>query len=129
MRQMWFLNGRALRDKILTRALKEAYRGVLMEGRQPVAFLNLAMDPIAVDVNVHPTKSEVRFRDERRLMGFLIAKLRDVVRAAAPRPSCLGQLTRLALSCNRLTGPLPPDLSRLTSLVELRLDGNRFQVT
>jgi len=82
MRQMWFLNGRALRDKILTRALKEAYRGVLMEGRQPVAFLNLAMDPIAVDVNVHPTKSEVRFRDERRLMGFLIAKLRDVVRAA-----------------------------------------------
>jgi DNA mismatch repair protein MutL len=81
-RQMWFLNGRALRDKVLSRALKEAYRGVLMEGRQPVAFLSLAMDPSAVDVNVHPTKSEVRFRDERRLMGFLIAKLREVVRAA-----------------------------------------------
>jgi len=81
-RQMWFLNGRSLRDKVLARALKEAYRGVLMEGRQPVAFLHLAMDPAAVDVNVHPTKSEVRFRDERRLIGFLIAALREVVRGA-----------------------------------------------
>jgi DNA mismatch repair protein MutL len=96
-RQMWFLNGRALRDKVLARALKEAYRGVLMEGRQPVAFLHLAMDPAAVDVNVHPTKSEVRFRDERRLMGFLIAQLRDVVRSAdlaTPGERMLGRLAQ-----------------------------------
>jgi DNA mismatch repair protein MutL len=94
-RQMWFLNGRSLRDKVLARALKEAYRGVLMEGRQPVAFLHLAMDPTAVDVNVHPTKSEVRFRDERRLMGFLIARLRDVVRAADMATSGERMLERL----------------------------------
>ena len=78
-RQMWFLNGRPLRDKVLLRALKEGYRGRLFEGRQPVAFLRLAMDPARVDVNVHPTKSEVRFRDERSLFGFLVDALRTAV--------------------------------------------------
>jgi DNA mismatch repair protein MutL len=79
-RQMWFLNGRSVRDKVLARVLKEAYRGVLEEGKQPVAFLQLALDPALVDVNVHPAKSEVRFRDERRLFGFLVTALREAVR-------------------------------------------------
>ena len=78
-RQMWFLNGRPLRDRVLIRALKEGYRGFLEEGRQPVAFLNLAMDPAGVDVNVSPTKSEVRFREERRLFGFIVNTLRESV--------------------------------------------------
>ncbi|MEX1026079.1 MAG: DNA mismatch repair endonuclease MutL [Planctomycetota bacterium] len=80
-RQMWFLNGRPLRDKILTRILRQAYHGFLVDGRQPIAFLALVMDPAAVDVNVHPTKTEVRFRDERRLFGFLVAKLREAIAA------------------------------------------------
>jgi DNA mismatch repair protein MutL len=78
-RQMWFLNGRPVRDKVLIRALKEGYRGRLFEGRQPVAFLRLSMDPARVDVNVHPTKSEVRFREERGLFGFLVESLRKAV--------------------------------------------------
>jgi len=78
-RQMWFLNGRPVRDKVLLRALKEGYRGRLFESRQPVAFLRLAMDPARVDVNVHPTKSEVRFRDERAMFGFLVEALRRAV--------------------------------------------------
>ncbi len=78
-RQMWFLNGRGLRDKVLIRCLKDAYRGFLIEGKQPVAFLSLAMDPAMVDVNVHPTKSEVRFREQRRLFGFLVRNLREAV--------------------------------------------------
>jgi len=78
-RQMWFLNGRPVRDKVLLRALKEGYRGRLFEGRQPVAFLRLSMDPARVDVNVHPTKSEVRFRDERSMFGFLVESLRRAV--------------------------------------------------
>ena len=78
-RQMWFLNGRPLRDKLLSRALKEGYRGFLEEGRQPVAFLGLELDPGLVDVNVHPTKSEVRFRQEGALAGFLIHHLRQAV--------------------------------------------------
>jgi len=80
-RQMWFLNGRPLRDKVLVRYLKDAYHGYLVEGRQPVAYLNLAMDPARVDVNVHPQKTEVRFRDSRRVFGFLSSVLREAVAA------------------------------------------------
>jgi DNA mismatch repair protein MutL len=80
-RQVWFLNGRPLRDKLLIRCLRDAFRGFLVEGRQPVAFLSLSMDPAQVDVNVHPAKAEVRFREERRVFGFLHATLR----AAASR--------------------------------------------
>ena len=78
-RQMWFLNGRPLRDKILLRTLKDAYRGFLADGRQPVAFLHLAMDPAAVDVNVHPAKAEVRFREQRQMFAFLVHHLREAV--------------------------------------------------
>lgn len=78
-RQMWFLNGRPLKDRVLTRCLLEAYRGFNDEKRQPVAFLSLSVPPAAVDVNVHPTKSEVRFRDERRLFPFLLTALRAAV--------------------------------------------------
>ena len=78
-RQMWFLNGRSLRDKVLTRVLKDGFRGFLVEGRQPVAFLQLALDPAVVDVNVHPAKAEVRFREQRALFGFLVNALREAV--------------------------------------------------
>jgi len=78
-RQMWFLNGRYLRDKVLSRCLKEGYRGFLVEGRQPTAFLHLHLDPSTVDVNVSPTKAEVRFREQRQLFGFCVNALREAV--------------------------------------------------
>jgi len=95
-RQMWFLNGRPLRDKLLTRILREAYRGLLVDPtRQPVAFLHVAMDPGDVDVNVHPTKAEVRFREERRVFGFLVEALRRALaRADLATPG--GRLVDLA---------------------------------
>jgi DNA mismatch repair protein MutL len=92
-RQIWSLNGRPLRDKVLIRVLKQAYRGFLVEARQPVAFLSLALDPGAVDVNVHPTKSEVRFRDSKRLFGFLVARIRESAATtdmATPADALLG---------------------------------------
>ena len=79
-RQMWFLNGRFLKDRVLLRALKEGYRGFLFDSRQPVAFLHLALDPARVDVNVHPAKAEVRFRDERALFGFVVNAVREAVK-------------------------------------------------
>ena len=79
-RQMWFANGRPLRDRVLTRCLKEAYRGVLFEGRHPVAFLNLSLDPAKIDVNVHPAKAEVRFHEQQKVFGFCLSALRAAVR-------------------------------------------------
>jgi len=79
-RQMFFLNGRYLRDKLLVRALKEGYRGFLFDTRSPVAFLALALDPARVDVNVHPQKSEVRFRDERAVFGLVAHAVREAVK-------------------------------------------------
>lgn len=74
--QYLFLNGRHIRDRALGHALQEAYRGLLLTGRQPIAFLRLAMPPDAVDVNVHPTKLEVRFQDGGRLYSQLLGCLR-----------------------------------------------------
>uniref|UniRef100_A0A7C2P1K8 DNA mismatch repair protein MutL n=1 Tax=Schlesneria paludicola TaxID=360056 RepID=A0A7C2P1K8_9PLAN len=74
--QYLFLNGRWIQDRTLQHALTEAYRGLLMVGRQPVAFLFLELPTDQVDVNVHPTKTEVRFRDAQQLYRQLLSTLR-----------------------------------------------------
>jgi DNA mismatch repair protein MutL len=65
--QYLFINGRCVRDRSLGHALQEAYRGLLMSGRYAIGFLFLQLPPDQVDVNVHPTKAEVRFRDSQAL--------------------------------------------------------------
>ncbi len=75
--QFLFLGGRYVRDRSLSHALNEAYRGLLMTGRMPVAFLHLEMPAEDVDVNVHPTKIEVRFRDSQRVYSQLLSTLRQ----------------------------------------------------
>jgi DNA mismatch repair protein MutL len=74
--QYLFLNGRAIRDRSLQHALGEAYRGLLLTGRYPIAFLRIEMPAEMVDVNVHPTKLEVRFQDSGRLYSQLLGTLR-----------------------------------------------------
>lgn len=74
--QHLLLNGRAIRDRSLQHALGEAYRGLLLTGRYPICFLRLDMPPEQVDVNVHPTKLEVRFQDGGRLYSQLLGTLR-----------------------------------------------------
>lgn len=74
--QYLFLNGRCIRDRSLQHALSEAYRGLLLVGRYPICFLRLEMPPELVDVNVHPTKLEVRFQDGGRLYSQLLGMLR-----------------------------------------------------
>ena len=75
--QFLFLGGRYVRDRALGHALNEAYRGLLMVGRMPVAFIHLDLPPDEVDVNVHPTKVEVRFRDSQRIYSHLLSTLRQ----------------------------------------------------
>jgi len=74
--QYLLLNGRAIRDRSLQHALSEAYRGLLLTGRYPICFLRLDMPPGLVDVNVHPTKLEVRFAQAGRLYSQLLGTLR-----------------------------------------------------
>ncbi len=74
--QYLFLNGRYIQDRALQHALSEAYRGLLMVGRQPIAFLFLEIPPEIVDVNVHPTKAEVRFQDGQQLYRQMLSTLR-----------------------------------------------------
>lgn len=79
--QYLFLNGRCIRDRSLGHALQEGYRGLLMTGRYAVAFLFLEMPPDLVDVNVHPTKAEVRFRDGQALYHLVLTTVRDKLRS------------------------------------------------
>jgi DNA mismatch repair protein MutL len=74
--QYLFLNGRWIQDRSLQHALGEAYRGLVMVGRNPVTFLFLEMPADLVDVNVHPTKAEVRFRESQKLYRQLLSTIR-----------------------------------------------------
>ena len=89
--QYLFLNGRFIRDRSLQHALGEAYRGLLLTGRFPICFLHLQMPAASVDVNVHPTKLEVRFQDGGRVYSQLLGTLRTkflstdlIARASSP---------------------------------------------
>ena len=75
--QYFFLNGRYIRDRFIQHALREAYRGLTEGKRFPVAFLFLQMDPALVDVNVHPTKIEVRFANSNAVHSQVLGTLRE----------------------------------------------------
>ncbi len=84
--QYLFLNGRYIRDRSLGHALSEAYRGLLLTGRYPIVFLRMEIPPEAIDVNVHPTKLEVRFQDSGQVYSQLLATLRNRLLSTALPP-------------------------------------------
>ena len=82
--QYFFVNGRVIRDKLVAHAVKQAYRDVLYHGRHPAFVLYLELDPAQVDVNVHPTKHEVRFRDGREVHNFIFSSLHRALADVRP---------------------------------------------
>lgn len=85
--QYLFVNGRPVKDKVLSTALKVGYQDFLGHGRHPVALLFLEVPPAEVDVNVHPAKSEVRFRDAHLIRGFMISAIKNALTEGAGRSS------------------------------------------
>ncbi|MGM0563952.1 MAG: DNA mismatch repair endonuclease MutL [Pseudomonadota bacterium] len=77
--QFFYVNGRIVRDKLVTHAVRQGYQDVLFHGRHPAYVLSLEIDPRLVDVNAHPTKYEVRFRDGQLVHGFLFRTLHQVL--------------------------------------------------
>ncbi|NVK40953.1 MAG: DNA mismatch repair endonuclease MutL [Oceanospirillaceae bacterium] len=82
--QYFFVNGRIIRDKLVAHAIRQAYQDVLFHGRHPAFVLYLELDPKLVDVNVHPTKHEVRFREGRLVHDFIFRTLHRVIADVRP---------------------------------------------
>ncbi len=87
--QYVFVNGRPIRDRMIQHAIAESFRGLIEPSRYPTAFLMLDMSPEGVDVNVHPAKAEVRFRDGSMVHGTILGSIKRSLRAADLTPSIL----------------------------------------
>ncbi|HLB28292.1 MAG TPA: DNA mismatch repair endonuclease MutL, partial [Dehalococcoidales bacterium] len=82
----FFVNRRWINSKLLAWAVEEAYHGLLMTGRHPVAVINISLPSSEVDVNIHPTKTEVKFQNERLVFGVVQKAVRQALIAQAPVP-------------------------------------------
>ena len=90
LQQYAFVNGRPVQDKLIWSALRAAYAETIPQGRYPVAVLSLTVDPDVVDVNVHPAKSDVRFRDPGLIRGLIIGAIRQALAQDGDRASTTG---------------------------------------
>lgn len=105
--QYFYVNGRNIKDKVVAHAIRQAYQDVLFHGRHPVYVLYLEIDPMLVDVNVHPTKHEVRFRDSRSIHDFIYRVLNDTI-ARKIADSSDDSLSKAQVKGYESSGPVYP---------------------
>ena len=101
-RQFFFINGRVIKDKLVAHAVRQAYQDVLFHGRHPAFVLYLSLNPELVDVNVHPTKHEVRFRDTRLVHDFIFGAIHQTL-----APARMEEQTRATESSGQSFDPAP----------------------
>ncbi|APV44741.1 DNA mismatch repair protein MutL [Dehalogenimonas formicexedens] len=82
----FFVNRRWVRSQILSRAVEEGYRGLLTVGRYPIAIINLSLPPYDIDINIHPAKTEIKFREDGKVFEFVRRAVRSVLLGEAPVP-------------------------------------------
>jgi DNA mismatch repair protein MutL len=87
-----YVNGRPVSCRMLSQALREAYRGIIPLGKSPIAIVSLEIAPYLIDVNVHPTKREIRFQNEEEIAGALVLAVSEALKSR----SDLGQIARIA---------------------------------
>ena len=117
LQQFVFVNGRPVRDKMMLGAIRGAYADFLAGGRYPCVLLFIDLDPHEVDVNVHPTKADVRFRDAGHIRGLVVGAIRQALTEAGHRASTTGGAetlaalrpdgVRSAVSAQSATSPAP----------------------
>ncbi len=105
--QYFYLNGRVIRDRVVTHAVRQAFGDRLYPGRHPAYILYLEMEPNQVDVNVHPTKHEVRFREARRVHDFLFRVLHEVVADGPVSAAAIAESGAAYMSTSTPTAPIP----------------------
>lgn len=117
--QYFFVNGRIVRDKVINHAIRQAYEDVLYNGRHPTYVLYLTVDPEEIDVNVHPTKSEVRFARSEWIHGFLVRSLQKQLGQTQPQA---------ATNASNSSNTSPPSQSSPAYLPSSNLPPTRHEV-
>lgn len=105
--QYFFVNNRLVKDKTFASAIKSAYAGLIPHGRYPVAILYLDMPYNEVDVNVHPAKTEVRFRDTERIRSFIVSELKRAIESYGSNRSTTDMMDRFYSSISNPLKPIP----------------------